>query len=596
MTSTRSIRRLASNRTLSPELSAAATRARPWASFSIIIPTYQRRDVLYASVHALAQLRYAGEVEIIIVVDGSTDDTASALRAIDLPFPMTVIEQPNGGAAEARNRGAALARNDIVLFLDDDMIADPDLLVEHARLHREGADAVIGDTPIHPESPEGFLPQSVSRWITSTRVQSPLSPFDIFSGQLSVRRAVFEQLGGFDVKLTHSGAFGNEDSDFGVRLLAGHEVRHNPAALSRQVYVVTPRQFMDRARRAAAADDRFMRKHPRLAGQLLERKGYSRPLTRLVYRPLGGIPGFPALISWLGLSIAELALKTPLRSSRTVARLFSGSRAVAYWSALRETGWLPLSQRPLILCYHAIEDQSDDPVLAPYGVPRGTFVAQLESLTGRGFNFISPGQLAAFLDSGAPLPSQAVLITFDDGYADLADLARHVLHPRGIEALVFVVTGSQTNDWDQPHGAQAKSLLNAEERRELETLGVEIGSHSRTHREMPLLTGSELAGEASGSLEDLRVEGLQPRFFAYPYGAVSSDAKDAVAQAGFLAAFGTRHRRVKPGDDRFALPRAIVLSSDRGWRFRMKTAAPSLWAWAERVRRAGDSAAKRVRR
>ena len=540
-------------------------------------------------------MRYPGDVELIVVVDGSTDGTAAALRSMDLPFPLMVVEQSNVGAAEARNRGAALARNQILLFLDDDMIAEPNLLEEHARLHREGADAVIGDTPIHPDSPDNFLPRSISRWITSTCVQSPLSPFDIFSGQLSVRRAVFEQLGGFDAKLTHKGAFGNEDSDFGARLLAEHEVRHNPAAVSRQLYVVTPRQFMARARRAAVADDRFMRKHPELAGQLLGRKGYSRPLTRLVHRPLAQVPGLARLISWLGLAIAELALKTPLRSSRAVARLFSGSRAVAYWSALRATGWLPLSQRPLVLCYHAIEDQSGDPVLAPYGVPPDLFVAQLESLGRRGFSFISPAQLAAFLDSGAPLPRRPLLLTFDDGYADLTDVARTVLHPRGIEALVFVVTGPTTNDWDQLHGARPKALLTAAQRDKLESLGIEIGSHSRTHREMPLLAGRELAAEASGSFEDLRAGGLNPRFFAYPYGAVCADAREAVAQARFVAAFGTGHRRVKPGDDRFALPRAIVLSSDRGWRFRMKTAAPRLWAWGARVRRTFGSAARRVR-
>ena len=77
-------------------------------------------------------------VEIIVVVDGSTDGTAEALAAIDCPFPLRVVEQGNCGAASARNRGAAIAVNDIILFLDDDMIADPRLLDEHARLHRDG--------------------------------------------------------------------------------------------------------------------------------------------------------------------------------------------------------------------------------------------------------------------------------------------------------------------------------------------------------------------------------------------------------------------------------------------------------------------------
>jgi len=591
----RSIRRLNNATTLSTKGSKTAQpsrSARP--SFSIILPTYQRRETAAAAVSALGQLQYHGDVELIAVVDGSTDGSAEALRAIHLPFPLTVIEQDNAGASAARNRGAALARNDILLFLDDDMVADPDLLTEHARLHRDGADAVIGETPVHPDSPRGFLPESVARWINSTRVQSPLSPFDIFTGQLSVRRSVFEALGGFDPGLTRDGAFGNEDADFGVKLLASHDVRHNPAALSRQLYVLTPRQYMDRARLAAAADAQFMRKHPQLARELLERKGYDQPLTRFIYRPLAHVPGFVALLSRMAVAFADAALKTPLRSNRLIAKFYSGARAIGYWSALRAKGWLPLSDSVLVLCYHAIEDQSDDPVLAPYGVAPDLFGKQLDSLTKRGFTFVSPNQFESFLQSGAPLPSRPVLLTFDDGYADLPETARTILQPRKIDALAFAVTGSATNEWDQPYGAKTKDLVTPTQRRELGGLGIEIGSHSRTHCEMPLLAGDELTTEASGSLEDLRAGGLNPRFFAYPYGTRNASSKKAVADAGYCAAFGTAHRRVRRSDDRFDLPRVMIHATDRGWRFRAKTAAPGFWGSMERIRRRFGAAARRM--
>jgi peptidoglycan/xylan/chitin deacetylase (PgdA/CDA1 family) len=280
-----------------------------------------------------------------------------------------------------------------------------------------------------------------------------------------------------------------------------------------------------------------------------------------------------------------------------VARLFSGARSIAYWSALRTVGWLPISDHPLVLCYHAIEDQSDDPVLAPYGVPPHQFTEQLESLARRGFQFISPGQLAAHLEAGAPLPRRPVLLTFDDGYADLVDAARTLLQPKEIEGLVFVVTGAEsgTNEWDQPYGAKVQRLLTGEQRAELQTLGIEVGSHSRSHREMPKLDAAELTQEAAGSREDLLASGLHPRFFAYPYGALDETAKRAVKAAGFAAAFGTRHRRIHPGDDRFNLPRVIILSTDRSWRFWMKTTAPRLWDAHERARRQLAAGLKRIR-
>src|SRR5205085_12460656 len=108
-----------------------------------------------------------------------------------------------------------------------------------------------------------------------------------------------------------------------------------------------------------------------------------------------------------------MALKSRFRSSRMIARFFSGARSLAYWSALRANNWLPFSDRLLVLCYHAIEDQSDDPVLAPYGVPPTLFAEQLDWLTRHGFSFVTADQLAAYIQSNAPLPRRPVLITFD---------------------------------------------------------------------------------------------------------------------------------------------------------------------------------------
>ena len=556
-------------------------------SFSIVVPTFERREVVCDVIRALGALRYDGRIEVIVVVDGSTDGTSAAVKAIECPFPLKVVEQANAGAASARNSGAALARNDIILFLDDDMIVQPDLLNEHARLYREGADAAIGDTPVKSDSSIGFLAESVGRWIASTRVRSPLSPFDVFTGQLSVRRSVFDQLGGFDTAFTTGASFGSEDADFGARLLARYDVRHSPSAVSRQVYVVTPREYMERAPRAVAANLRFIRKHPDLARQLFERRGIDRPLTKWLYAPLSRIPFVPKLVAEVAVRLADAALATRFRSNRALARFFSGARSLAYWSALRASGWLPFSKDILVLCYHAIEDQSDDPVLAPYGVPPNLFAEQLDSLSRRGFTFVTPGQLAAFLSSDAPLPRRPVLLTFDDGYADLPRLAREVLQPRGIEALAFIVSGpaSGTNEWDQSYGAKTLRLLSADGQREVASLGVEVGSHSRTHLEMPLLDDDERKAETRGSSDDLAANGVpRPRFFAYPYGAVDEGSKKAVHEAGYFAGFGLKQRRLTRACDILDLPRVIVLANDRGWRFRMKTAAPRIVNWYDRGR------------
>jgi glycosyltransferase involved in cell wall biosynthesis/peptidoglycan/xylan/chitin deacetylase (PgdA/CDA1 family) len=551
-----------------------------WPSFSIVIPTYQRREVVCSAVRALAETDYPGDRELIVVVDGSTDGTAASLNDIRCPFHIRIIEQPNRGAARARNRGAAEASNDIILFLDDDMIADSNLLHEHAEIYRTGADAVVGDTWLDPASPPGFLSDSIRAWIDASRIDAALTPFDIWTGQLSVRRAVFEELGGFDEAFTSDGAFANEDADFGVELLARFNVRHHPAAISRQRYVVGPRELMDRAPLWASGDIRFVRKHPHLCRDLFKARGSTQRRTRFLFGPLARVNLIAAALRHVGVWGADIALRSPFRSSRTLARIFDGARSVAYWNELRRRGWFPASERVLVLCYHSIAGSSQHPA-DRFTVTAEALARQLDQLSARGFEFISPALFEAYLLHDAPMPRRAVLLTFDDGYADLMVTARDILKPRGIEAVAFVLTRptSDHNDWDKGAGLPKRQLLAASQIQALAQLGIEIASHGRTHRELPSMPLAERTNEIDGSFNDLAELGLKPRFFAYPYGEVSSDSIEAVAGSHFVAAFGADAGWVNRRSQRFNLPRTVVTARDRGWRFRLKTGAPRLYNW-----------------
>jgi glycosyltransferase involved in cell wall biosynthesis/peptidoglycan/xylan/chitin deacetylase (PgdA/CDA1 family) len=527
---------------------------------------------------ALTRSNYDGKVEVIVVVDGSTDGTADALREMQAPFPLRVIEQPNRGAAAARNRGAAEARHDTLLFLDDDMLCAPDMLGEHARLYLDGADAVVGDARRDPGSPPGFMSDSNEAWLR--RRGGPLTLFDIWTGQLSVRRAVFEEIGGFDESYTAPSAFANEDADLGIRLLGRYDVRHNPAAISYQRYVVSPRELIRRAPLRAVGDVRLANKHPEVARSLFEARGVSRLSTRYVFGPLSAIPILPWLWAAIAIPLAEVGLKTWLRSNRTLSRFFLGARATLYWAALRRLGWYPLSDRLLVLGYHAVQDWTDDPTLGRYAVPREMFLEHLEFLARRGFTFVTPDVAAAYITGRAPLPRRAVLLTFDDCYADLASVARDILHPRGIPALAFAVTSVEaaTNEWDRPHGGPPRGLLEPEELKQLASLGVEVGSHSRTHRSLVGLGEKERREETWGSANDIEALGLpRPRFFAHPYGEVDEEARTAVRDAGFIGAFGIGEAWIGGGSNAFELPRIIVHASDRGWRFHLRTSAPAVF-------------------
>ena len=86
---------------------------------SIIIPTFNGARRIEGCIDALLRQSPERQVEIIVVNDGSTDETASVVRRI---FGVRLINQANAGPAAARNRGAREAGNTIILFTDDDCV------------------------------------------------------------------------------------------------------------------------------------------------------------------------------------------------------------------------------------------------------------------------------------------------------------------------------------------------------------------------------------------------------------------------------------------------------------------------------------------
>jgi GT2 family glycosyltransferase len=299
---------------------------------SVIIPTYQRRDVVVASVSALSNQAFDDNFEVIVVVDGSQDGSVEALKKVNAPYPLLVLEQPNQGRAAALNQGARAARGEILLFLDDDMQAHPRLLAEHDRSHRQGVDMVLGHIPLHPESPANFLSQAVGLWAEerARRLSSPeatLELYDLITGQASVSRQVFNRLGGFDPNFDRGGSFGNEDLDFCYRLQRkGYRVSFNSKAISWQKYVVTPRHHLRQWHQAGCADVVFARKHPDQTDTIFALHPVETLIGRILWRPL----------CWPILKVTDKWPHHPV-----ITWLFFWLREHEYWQGVREAGGVP---------------------------------------------------------------------------------------------------------------------------------------------------------------------------------------------------------------------------------------------------------------
>lgn len=555
-------------------------------SFSIVMPTYQRRAVVCDAVRALGRIRYSGDLEAIIVVDGSTDGTAEALAGLRLPFPVQVISQPNRGLSRARNRGAEAASGDILLFLDDDMMVDPEIVEQHARSHLNGADVVLGDIPLDPDSPPGFLSAGVGAWAVERRKRlmqtSELGLFDLIGGQLSIPRTVFAEVGRFDTEFTRGGSFGDEDLDLGVRLVGRYRVVFNPEAISYQRYVVGYDAHLRQWFQSGMADVAFARKHPDRAGEIFDLHGASRPVMRRAVIPVARVPGLAKVLGSLASRLMRKADRSDSRLLNAIGRrLFLLARELGYWRGVHLAGGIPRARAALVLCYHAIGDLSSDPVLKPYAIPPAQFERQIRSLLRRGYRFVGGDEFAAYLRGNAGLPRRPVLLTFDDCYEDLLSAAAPILEEQRIPAIAFAVTGlaSNTNEWDQRNGCTALGLLDAQGLRAAAGTGIEIGAHSRTHRALKGLNASDFAREVNGSAEDIEATGLpRPRFFAYPYGEFDHGAREAVKTHGYAAAFSVIPGRFARGTDPFSIPRVEIMRQDKGLRFWLKTALPALSA------------------
>ncbi|MCW1383272.1 glycosyltransferase family 2 protein [Novosphingobium sp. KCTC 2891] len=311
-----------------------------WPSFSVIVPTYQRRDLVCDALRALAAIEYPGWHETIVVIDGSTDGTQEAIAALSLPVAPRVLRHDNIGLARTRNRGAQEARGDVLLFLDDDMIVQPDILVAHARALAAGADAVMGDIPLDPQSPPGFLSAGVGVWAAERRdrlaLGGPIDTGDLLGGHLSIRRAVFEAVGGFDARFTQDGSYGNEDLDMGVRLLARHVVRFCADAVAFQRYVVTPQLNLRQYFQAGEADVLFAAKHPDRADDVFGAHQPGRARARLVLRPLARVPGLHRLLGAAACACADRLWGFSPVIDRFIERFFVQVREVVYWAGVTQ--------------------------------------------------------------------------------------------------------------------------------------------------------------------------------------------------------------------------------------------------------------------
>lgn len=204
---------------------AAAAAPRPAPALSVVIPTFNRANILQRCLAQLAAQTLPPEhYEVIVVDDGSTDATPQLLDEAARGQGVVVLRQANLGPAVARNRALARARGALLLFLNDDALLQPRALEIHLAEHaRRGPQAaVLGSFPMHPDfvrttGPVGHCLDH-SDLIFEYPFMQPDRPYghrQFYTCNLSIGREFLLRHGGFDEGFVRMGA---EDIELGMRL------------------------------------------------------------------------------------------------------------------------------------------------------------------------------------------------------------------------------------------------------------------------------------------------------------------------------------------------------------------------------------------
>jgi glycosyltransferase involved in cell wall biosynthesis len=310
---------------------------------SVIIPTHDRVDSLLRLIRSLdVQSFPARDFEIIVVADGCTDHTESAVRSHPSASTIHVRSQENRGAAAARNAGAAIARGRLLLFIDDDIEASPDLISAHVQAHRRRPGcAVMGPYPSSQSRDGSFFRLHLRSWWAErfATLEEPGHRFmfrDLLSGNLSILASQFGELGGFNDTIRNAGG---EDYEFGARVLrSGIDLAFAPEAAARhhEHETMSLDGSLRRARNEGIATVVIGRLHPELRYDLFgsfltSDDRYFRKLRTLVlWRPRLG--------RWFAaLGRAALPLLESLRMRHRWRRLYRALFAYRQWCAVRDT-------------------------------------------------------------------------------------------------------------------------------------------------------------------------------------------------------------------------------------------------------------------
>lgn len=203
-----------------------------------------------------------------------------------------------------------------------------------------------------------------------------------------------------------------------------------------------------------------------------------------------------------------------------------------------------------VLCYHQIRNwrASDKQSDKDYIIPPETFKAHLKMLADSGYHTILPDELYDYLTKGAPLPSKAIMLTFDDTDGDQFEVARPELIKYGFKGVYFITTIDI---------AKNKHYMDRKQIKQLSDEGNVIACHTQDHTNFKKFKGKDWETQIDKPTKKLEtITGKPIKYFAFPFGEWNSQGLPELHKRGFKAAFQLTDRR-DPNDPIMTIRRLL---------------------------------------
>ncbi|TXL75671.1 glycosyltransferase family 2 protein [Vineibacter terrae] len=257
--------------------------SRQKAAMSVIIPTYNRADLLAETLRRCVDNAGGVELEFVVIDDGSSDHTPRVLEQFEKEIRSLVWRRtPNGGPGQARNLGASLASHNLIMFMGDDIqpVSD-DFFRVHWRLHQAYQSdrfAVLGKCvwPHSAEKDVNFVMAHIQGYGGEQFGYADLAPYSwidwrfFYTGNISLKKSAVSDwmVDGFDTRFTMA-AF--EDIELAYRLSkepGGYRIFYDPGALGEHIHPYSVDSFVNRQFAAGLMAVVAARLHPELAGKI----------------------------------------------------------------------------------------------------------------------------------------------------------------------------------------------------------------------------------------------------------------------------------------------------------------------------------------